>query len=379
MRRVRQQRAYRGRPAGRRGVVRRVLRAADQLLGVVGRVVQRAVLALGDELVEHGVQQQPGELQPGTFAGHRGERQEPLGDIGVVLQHPRVGPGPAVLGGTGEPPHVVHVQPYQQIGGLRGPFDQVGPVEVRAGLGQRGDGQPVPRGDHLVVPPRPVPRLARREQPAPYGLDARRVHIPAVVGELEHRRTLLEGAVERDPEVPGSELPVVVAQQLPQLRRLSTRRTRPRRACPYRRHCPRPGPRRTRPRPCAVHARGSRRSPPRPAGRAPIPWPATDARTPGRAGRCRTASSRSAARPRPGPPNTARTRRPTGRRSRRAPSPHTCRPPSAAHPRRRYGRGGAAGTPAPSTAETSAHPRTRRAARRTPWSARAAPAPAPPR
>ena len=40
-------------------------------------------------------------------------------------------------------------------------------AEQRAGLGERGDQQRVPLGEHLVVEPRPRPLLARVEQPLP--------------------------------------------------------------------------------------------------------------------------------------------------------------------------------------------------------------------
>ncbi len=65
------------------------------------------------------------------------------------------------------------------------------------------------------------------------------------------------------------------------------------------------------------------------------------------AGRCRRASSRSAAPPRTRRPSSARSRRRAGRRCRREPSPRGCPAASTGH------RDGA-GTPAPSTAGTSA-------------------------
>ena len=71
---VRQQRVDDRRVAARAGVVGRVARADHQRLGVVGGVVEAAVV--GGEVLEHGVEQLPGALQPGAVAGRAGEREE---------------------------------------------------------------------------------------------------------------------------------------------------------------------------------------------------------------------------------------------------------------------------------------------------------------
>ncbi|GAA3047844.1 hypothetical protein GCM10020000_30040 [Streptomyces olivoverticillatus] len=106
---------------------------------------------------------------------------------------------------------------HQQIGGVRGGLDQIRAVEVGARLGEGGDGEPVPGGDHLVVPARPVPPLAGAEQPGPYGGELRGVHEPLGVGQLEDGGALLEGALLGDPEVVGGERRVLLAQGLAQL------------------------------------------------------------------------------------------------------------------------------------------------------------------
>jgi AcrR family transcriptional regulator len=207
---VRQQCAGRGGPAGGNRVVRRVLRAADQHLGVVGGVVQRAVGCA--EVLQHAVQQQPGEVQPDALAGGGGEREEALGDIAVVLQHARVGARGAVPGSPQQPAAGVEVDAHQQVGGVDRGLHQVGPVEVGAGLGERGDGQAVPRGDHLVVPARAGPTRPGGQQPVPHGGDPIGVHHAVALPELEDRRALLEGALRGHPEVGGRELPVKVAE-----------------------------------------------------------------------------------------------------------------------------------------------------------------------
>lgn len=215
MRGIRQERSGRRRPAGRRRVVGGVLRAADQLLGVVRRVVQLAALA--GEVLEHDVEQEAGELQPDALAGDRGQREEALGHVAVVLQDPGVPAGAPVLGRTVQPGDGAHVHPDQQVGGLGGALDEVGPVEVRPGLGERGDRQAVPGGDHLVVPARVRARSTGGEQRGPHPGDPVRVRPGALRREPEHRGSLLEGALLRHPEVLRGEGGVPVAEGLPQL------------------------------------------------------------------------------------------------------------------------------------------------------------------
>ncbi|ESU51522.1 hypothetical protein P376_0494 [Streptomyces sp. HCCB10043] len=213
---VREQRPSGGRPPGRGGAVGRILGPPDELLGVVGGVVQLA--ALPRELLQHDVQQEPGELQPGALARHRRQRQEALGDIAVVLQHPGVVPGPAVLGGTGQPGHLAQMHPDEQIGGLGGPLHEVGPVEVGAGLGEGGDGEPVPGGNDFVVPPRARPLVTGGQQPGAYAGDARGVNGSGVPRQPQHGGAFLEGPVLGHPEISSGEGAIVLPQHLTQLR-----------------------------------------------------------------------------------------------------------------------------------------------------------------
>ncbi len=218
VRRVAQQRASGGGPAGGGGVVRRVLRAPDQPLRVRRRVVQRArprVQEAGQDVVD----EQAGEVQPHALAGHRRQRQEALGDVGVVLQHARVGAHLPVLAGPGDTGLLVQVDPHQQVAGGHGGLHQVRPAEVRAGLGERGDRQAVPGGHHLVVPAGRGPPVARREQPLPDAVDPGRVEDLVPLRQLQHGRALLEGALLGHPEVAGGQFRVRVAEHLAQLLR----------------------------------------------------------------------------------------------------------------------------------------------------------------
>ena len=74
--------------------------------------------------------------------------------------------------------------------------DQVGPVPQRAGLGQRRDRQPVPRGDDLVVAARLRPRRARLAQLRAQAGPARGLVLvgPRVAGQPGRRRPVLERA-----------------------------------------------------------------------------------------------------------------------------------------------------------------------------------------
>ncbi len=211
---VRQQGRGGGRPAGGRGVVGGVLGAADEPLGVVGGVVQGAVG--GGEAPQHGLQQGAGQLQPAALAGHRVQGEEALGHIAVVLQHPGPGARGAVAGSARQAPARIEVDGDQQIGGGGGRLHQVGAVEVGAGLGQRGDRQPVPGGDGLVVPAGARTRGAGVQQPAAHRLDPFGVRGTVGVREPEDGGPLLEGALLGHPEVGGGQLRVLISEDLAQ-------------------------------------------------------------------------------------------------------------------------------------------------------------------
>ena len=208
-----QHRAGCGGQPGRDSVVGRVLRPAHQLLGVVGGVEQAAGAVA--EVREHDVEQRLGVAQPLGVPGGAGQREQALRHVGVVLQDPGVAPGATVDGGPEQAP--VHgVQGAQQVGADRRGLHQVGAVQQRPRLGQRGDGQPVPGGDHLVVAGRLRPGGAHLAQPV---ADPRvPLRVVGLEQPLQRAGPVLEGACDRDLELLGGPGPVLVAQRVGQLR-----------------------------------------------------------------------------------------------------------------------------------------------------------------
>ena len=72
---VREQRMDHGRVTARAGVVGGVARPGHQRLGVVRGVVEPAVV--GREVVEHGVEERPGALEPRALAGRLANARKP--------------------------------------------------------------------------------------------------------------------------------------------------------------------------------------------------------------------------------------------------------------------------------------------------------------
>ena len=153
-----------GRPAGRRDAVGRVLRSADQGRRVGGGV-EEAAAAVG-EPVQDDVEQLTRPSVPALVSGHLVEGEQPLGEIGVVLEHPRrLRVGAPSQGDASEPPGARRpVQRQEVLGAGHGRGQQVGPGEQGARFGQACDREAVPGRDHLVVAGRTraqVPGLAR--------------------------------------------------------------------------------------------------------------------------------------------------------------------------------------------------------------------------
>ena len=211
---VGEQRARGREPARGGGLVDRAPGTLEEPIPVVRGVVEPA-RPVG-EPGEHGLQQVAGPAEPPGLAGHAVEGEEPLGHVRVVLEHAGRGARPAVPRGAQQPDRVPagHVDLVEQRGrALRG-LDQVGPAEQGTGLGQGRDGEPVPRGDHLVVPLR-----ARAPLPRPPQLGADPLEPLVVVrigGEPEHGGAVLEGAALGHPEHPGRPAAVLLAEDLPE-------------------------------------------------------------------------------------------------------------------------------------------------------------------
>ncbi len=168
---------------------------------------------------------------PARVAGHRAEGEQTLGDVGVVLQHAGRGPDDAVARGPGQA-HTrrpglrrplrrplgrwAEVEPDQQVRRGDGGVDPVGPLEERTGLRERRDGETVPGGDHLVVPPRPRSRLARRQQPRAHVGETFGVVVRGIGEQLQHGLAVLERPGHRDRERPGRPRGVVGTERLGQ-------------------------------------------------------------------------------------------------------------------------------------------------------------------
>jgi len=124
-----------------------------------------------------------GLLEPARVAGGPGELDEPARDIRVVLQ---VAGNPRLAGAIGpqEPPALVRELCEEELGHADSRVHVVGPIEAGAGLRERGEREPVPRGQCLVVPKRLRSPLALGEQ---LGARLLRDLVP------EHEAPVLEG------------------------------------------------------------------------------------------------------------------------------------------------------------------------------------------
>ena len=151
------------RVAAGRGVVFEVADAGHQCGGVaagqeeptLGRREQR----------EHLLGQMARRLNPRGVEVGGVERQQAVGHVGVVVQRAQMTRAP--IGMHAHQPAVHHHLAQQELRGLARGLHPVGAVEDDAGIGQRPDGQPVPRRDDLVVaigrrPPEPR-RIQRRQ------------------------------------------------------------------------------------------------------------------------------------------------------------------------------------------------------------------------
>ena len=86
----------------------------------------------------------------------------------------------------------------QEGGGVTRRRDEDRPAEQQPAFGQRGDGQAVPGGHHLVVTPGPDPGVARGQQHGPDAAQA--VGVIRLGSPLQDRGTVLERPRFGDPE-----------------------------------------------------------------------------------------------------------------------------------------------------------------------------------
>ncbi|CKQ28619.1 Uncharacterised protein [Mycobacterium tuberculosis] len=212
----RQQRLGDRRSARRCRPVQRIGGPQHQPLGVVGGVEPATGALRVAEMRHRGVQQSGSRRQPRALGGQLVERQQPGGQHRVVLQDGgAVADHPAQAGPAQAAVDDVQVQQPGRAAprGVR----QRGVVQGHAGFGQRGDRQPVPGRDDLVVAGGLGPGQAGHQQRGADPVQTRRV--VGVGGQLQHRRPVLEGAGLGHPENLCRPTAVVAAEHLGQLHR----------------------------------------------------------------------------------------------------------------------------------------------------------------
>ena len=188
---------------GRHRVVVEVLRPRDQRLAPVGREEEAAVLLVGEEL-DRAKRQPPRLEQPARLARGEMELEQPVRDVGVVVEiagaaRPPVPPRARAAGPVRE-------WTEHELRGVFGGLDPVGPSQEPSRLGERRDREPVPGGDRLVVEAglRPVRPLG--EQPgAQLRLELPTDDRAAVLERLEQlgRHALLHRPRVRQPSTPS--------------------------------------------------------------------------------------------------------------------------------------------------------------------------------
>ena len=183
-------------------------------LGVVGGVEEGAV-GTGGEMRERHVEQVGRRGEPARRAGGLVQREQAVGQRGVVVEHTRRGADHAVARGAAQP-SVDEMALQQQVGRTGGGGHPGGPVERSPAFGERDDRQAVPRGDHLVVAGGLRAGGAGGQERGPHPFPARGV--VGVGGELQRRRPVLERARRGDREELRRPGPVLGAEDLGELR-----------------------------------------------------------------------------------------------------------------------------------------------------------------
>ena len=167
-------------------------RPGEERLGVVGRVVEAAVV--GAEVRRRGVEQLAGGLEPaGAHRWPGAGRAAPRRGCRSRRAHRPRPRRPC----RGRPAAAVRRRRWVEHDARRRPRrpHQSGSAEQRACVGEPGDRQAVPRRHDLVVPGRLRALLAGVEQPLAHAVPPRRV--VGVGAQLERRRPVLERPVAR--------------------------------------------------------------------------------------------------------------------------------------------------------------------------------------
>ena len=151
------------RVAGRQRVVVELLRPRDEALAVGRREKEAAVLVVGEEL-----DREPGEpvrlVEPARLSGRDVELEEPVRHVRVVVEV--AGAARAALAvAAPKPAVVVGERAEQELPQPSGGVDPVRPLEPPPGFRERGEREPVPRRDRLVVAERLRALLSHLEEP----------------------------------------------------------------------------------------------------------------------------------------------------------------------------------------------------------------------
>ena len=202
------------------GVVEHIARAHHQILVAAPGVIERPGRRIPEEL-QHRIGQLEGGVQPAAVESGLIQRQQAVGHKGIVLQIAGQLGLPVAVGTQQAAVGVPHR--FQQKGGVAGGGVQViAPLPGGAGLRQRFQHQPVPRGQHLVVQQRRNtggPAAAQRLFAALNDVHQplhRQVVLPGehggFAGNVEDVAAL-EVAARRNPEESGEHRPLFAAQR----------------------------------------------------------------------------------------------------------------------------------------------------------------------
>ena len=150
------------RVARRRRVVVEILLPRDERLAVDRRQEEAAVHVVGEEIDRK--QREPVRLvQPAELAGRDMQLVEPVRDVRVVLEV--AGPLRDAVSPGSVQPLAVGERAEQELGELARGVEPVVALEPPPRFRERGEHEPVPGGDRLVVAQRLRPLLPHREQP----------------------------------------------------------------------------------------------------------------------------------------------------------------------------------------------------------------------
>src|SRR5688500_7454166 len=126
-----------------------LLRAGDELLAARRREEEAAVLVVAEELDRK--QRQPVRFpEPAELTGGDVQLEQAVRDVRVAVQVARAARPPVPVAAQ-EMPVLVRERAEQELAEPPRRLDPLRPAEPAPGLGERGEREPVPGGDRLVV------------------------------------------------------------------------------------------------------------------------------------------------------------------------------------------------------------------------------------